>query len=89
MSVRFVDSARVYNTESGVMMKMNFTREDLEDGWTRFITRSIYYRPKTRDYWMHVEKVTVDRDSSVVDRQDYCYIVDEDYVRMFNKSTET
>lgn len=87
--MRFVENARVYNTETGILLKRNVTREDLGDGWTKWTTRSIYLRGKKGDYWMHVEKVAVDRDASIVDKQDYCYIVDEEYVRIFNKNTET
>ena len=71
------------------MLKENVSREDLEDGWTLWVTRCIYWRSKSKDYWMHVQKVVVDRRASIVDRQDYCYVVDEDYVRSFNKNTET
>ena len=87
--MRFVENARVYNTDNGLLLKRNVTREELGGGWTRWTTRSIYFRQKAEDYWMHVEKIVVDRDASLVDRQDYCYIVDEDYVKSFDKSTET
>lgn len=87
--MRFVENARVYDTKTGVLLKENITREDLEDGWTRWATRRIYYRARKDDYWMHVQKVTVSRDASIVDKQDYCYIVDEEYIRTFNKNTET
>ena len=87
--MRFVENARVYNTDNGVLLKRNVSSEELGGGWTRWTTRSIYYRQKAEDYWMHVEKVVTERDASIVDRQDYCYVVDEDYVRTFNKNTET
>lgn len=87
--MKFIADARVYNTETGVLLKENVTREDLGDGWTRWTTRCIYYRNKGNDYWMHVQKVVVDRDASIVDKQDYCYIVEEDYIKAFNKNTET
>ena len=87
--MRFVENARVYNTDNGLLLKRNVTREELGGGWTRWTTRSIYFRQKAEDYWMHVEKIVVDRDASLVDRQDYCYVVDEDYLKDFNKSTET
>ena len=87
--MRFVENARVYNTDNGLLLKRNVTREELGGGWTRWTTRSIYFRQKAEDYWMHVEKIVVDRDASLVDRQDYCYVVDEDYVKSFDKSTET
>lgn len=87
--MKFLDNAKVYNTETGILVKQNVTREDLEDGWTVYVTRSIYCKYRSSDYWMHVQKVVVDRSARVVDKQDYCYVVEEDFVRSFNKRTET
>ena len=88
-SMKFLANAKVYSTDSGVLLKENITREDLEDGWTRFTVRKIYYRGRAGDYWMYVERLVIDRTASIVDRQDYCYVVEEDYIRTFNKMTET
>ena len=87
--MRFLENAKVYNTDTGVLLKENITREDLEDGWTRYTTRCLYYRSKNDGYFMHVQKVVVDRSASIIDKQDYCYLIDEDYIRSFNKYTLT
>lgn len=88
-SMRFLDSAKVYNTETGILVKENVSREDLEDGWVRYTTRSLYYRGKSKDYWMHVRKVCTDRKANIIDKQDYCYKIDEEYIRSFNRTTDT
>ena len=87
--IKFLDNSKVYNTETGVLVKENVGREDLEDGWVRYTTRSLYYRGKSKDYWMHVRKVCTDRKANIIDKQDYCYKIDEEYVRSFNRTTET
>lgn len=87
--IRFMENARVYNTETGLLLKENVSIEELEDGWTRYVTRCIYLRGKKDGYWMHVQKVVVDRHARLVDKQDYGYVVDEEYVKNFNKYSET
>lgn len=87
--MRFMEHAKVYNTETGLLLKLNVTKEELEDGWTVYVTRGIYLKEKGGGYWMHVRKVAVDRHARVVDKQDYAYAVDEEFVKSFNKRTET
>ena len=86
--MKFLENAKLYNTDTGLLLKENISVEDLGDGYTRYTTRCLYWRSKSKDYWMHKQTVCVDRRASIVDKQDYCYTIEEDYVREFNKSTE-
>ena len=87
--IKFLENSKVYNTETSVLVKENVGMEELEDGWVRYTTRSLYCRAKAGDYWMHVRKVCTDKRGNIVDKQDYCYKIDEEYVRGFNRNTDT
>ena len=77
-----------FNTDTAYLMKRNSETEDLGGGWIRYTVRSLYYRPKPReDFFLHIEKTTVDRKSCLVDFNEYIYPVDDGYAEGFNLLT--
>ena len=53
------------------------------------IERGIYFRIRAKDYFLYVKKTTIDDRCMVVDCQEGIYkVLDNDFVRKFNRSTD-
>ena len=86
--MRFVENARVYNTETGILLKRNVTREDLGEGYTRYKTMQLWYGNRSEEWFLTVNKTTVDRCCMVIDVCEYINPVDEEFVYNFRKKVE-
>ena len=81
--------AATYSITGNELVKKNFEIEDLGGGWTRLIERGIYFRIRAKDYFLYVKKTTIDERCMVVDCQEGIYkVLDNDFVRKFNRSTD-
>ena len=78
---------RVYNSETGTLLKCCMDVEELGDGWTRNTLRKVMLKNEEDGYFVYVYKVTVDRRCRVKDVQEYIVPVKEDWVREFVRST--
>ena len=78
---------RVYNSETGTLLKCCMDVEELGDGWTRNTLRKVMLKNEEDGYFVYVYKVTVDRRCRVQDVQEYIVPVKEDWVREFVRST--
>ena len=81
-------SNRIYNTDTSVLLKYSQEMEELGDGYIRYSTRWVYRKERREnEYFLHVNKTTVDRRCNIFDVQDYFIPVDEEWVRSFRRDT--
>ena len=77
-----------YNTDTSDLVKKNFEIEDLGSGWSRLTERHLYYRLRATDYFLYVNKSTIDEMCMVVDCQEVIYkVLNTTFVRSFKKGT--
>ena len=87
--MRMSSAAATYSITGNELVKKNFEIEDLGGGWSRLIERGIYFRIRAKDYFLYVKKTTIDDRCMVVDCQEGIYkVLDNDFVRKFNRQTD-
>ena len=79
---------KVYNTDTAVLVKFKSEVEDLTNGYTRFISRGLYYRGKKDDWFIYNKKVSVDSRLQVIDVIEYITPATDDIARDFRSYVE-
>ena len=76
-----------YSTDDSVPVKFSAEEEDLGGGYTRYSYRVVYYRSEKDDYFLYVNRTTVDRVCSIFDIQEYIVPVGRNWVAKFRRDT--
>lgn len=79
---------KTYNTDTSTLMKSVVLSEDLGEGYTRYKTMQLWYSNRSEEWFLTVNKTTVDRCCMVIDVCEYINPVDEEFVYNFRKKVE-
>lgn len=79
-----VIGGKSYNTETSVLVKYAVKKEDLTNGYFRYVLMSLYCRMKGKDYFLYVSKVAVSPGDRVIDVSDEIYPVSEEFADNFS-----
>lgn len=80
-------NGKVYDTSCAYLMKCVGEVEELGDGYVRYKTRNIYFRERSKDYFLYTYSVSTDNRSMVIDVNEYILPVSSDYAKTFCKGT--
>lgn len=80
-------NGKVWNTDNSLLLKYVVDIEELGEGYIRYSVRSVMQRPREKDYFVYVSKVTTDKRGGIFDRSEYIVPVDEEYVKGFRRSS--
>lgn len=78
-------NGKVCNTDNARLVKYDMSVEDLGDGYKRYVAKSVMQRPRDKDYFIWVVKVTTDRWCGILDRSEFVLPVEESYVKSFRR----
>lgn len=78
---------RIFNSDTGKLVKCVMDVEELGDGYTRNSMRKVMFKNEEDGYFLYVYRVTVDRYCKIFDIQEYIVPVSEEWMRGFRRST--
>lgn len=84
--MKLQDRGKVYNTESGYLLKFFVKAEKLGEGYVRYTTYRLYSKKADGDYFLHIEKIATNKGTGVIDRRDYIYPVNDEFAANFDSS---
>ena len=78
---------KIYNSDTGKLVKCVMDVEELGDGYTRNTMRKVMMKEEDGSYFIYYYKVTVDRWCKLADVQEYIVPVTEEWVNSFRRGT--
>lgn len=81
-----LNNKKTYNTETATLLKRVTEIEELGDGYERVNMRSVYITHQG-EYFLWTNHTTTDRQSNIVDVNEWIVVVDEDWAKRFNRRT--
>lgn len=77
-----------YNTDTSTLVKSVVLTEDLGNGYTRYRTMQLYYCNRLDEWFLFINKTSVDRCCNVIDVCEYINPVGEEFIYSFRKKVD-